>query len=127
MSPVNGDLGRRAEDDIPVWAWSRDDLPGSAPSAAWWHVSLPLLDPRGDRVGSMLLWQDGRLDGEALPHFHTIAGELREQVETKVLALWHLQSGMPLPAVAANGVSPSTPLPLNRRDRVHSGSGPRVA
>jgi UDP-GlcNAc:undecaprenyl-phosphate/decaprenyl-phosphate GlcNAc-1-phosphate transferase len=135
MSPVNGDLGRRAEDDIPVWAWSRDDLPGSAPSAAWWHVSLPLLDPRGDRVGSMLLWQDGRLDGDALPHFHTIAGELREQVESKVLALWHLQSGMPLPAaaVAANGSSsPSTPLPLNRRsgelrDRVHSGSGPRVA
>ena len=123
------------EDDVAVWAWSRDAVTSATPPAAWWHVSLPLLDNRGGLVGSMVLWQDGSLDGNALPHFHTIAGELREQVESKVLALWHLQSTPPLAMPAPVQAAPQpTTLPLNgrravgeARERMHSGSGPRVA
>lgn len=78
-------LDRRLDDDIAVWTWSRSEL--AEPSL--WEIKLPLLDRKGGRVGSLVLWQDGLGDETALAHIHTIAGELRGVVQGKVLALWH--------------------------------------
>jgi hypothetical protein len=56
-------------------------------------VRLPFLSEGGERVGSLVLWQD--LEGEAnLAHLHSIAGELRQQVERKILALWHVSEAL---------------------------------
>jgi UDP-N-acetylmuramyl pentapeptide phosphotransferase/UDP-N-acetylglucosamine-1-phosphate transferase len=75
---------RRSEDEVAVWAWSRN---GEA-HPAWWEIRLPLLDASGDRIGSLVLWQDGLASETSLSHLHTITGELRAQVQRKLLALW---------------------------------------
>jgi UDP-GlcNAc:undecaprenyl-phosphate/decaprenyl-phosphate GlcNAc-1-phosphate transferase len=131
------DPGRRTDDDVVVWAWSRE----SHPRAAWWHVSIPLVDTVGERIGCMVIWQDnsGVADTAALPHFHTIAGELRAVIEQKLLTLWHLapphaQSYIEsresirerLQGERAHSARLSGAV-TGERERMHSGRGPRVA
>jgi UDP-GlcNAc:undecaprenyl-phosphate/decaprenyl-phosphate GlcNAc-1-phosphate transferase len=115
-----GEPGRRAEDDVVVWAWSREPHP----RASWWHVSIPLVDTVGERLGCMVIWQDGAAEGAALPHFHTIAGELRTQIEHKLLTLWH---AAPMQARAYIESREAVRERVRERERVHSGRGPRVA
>jgi UDP-GlcNAc:undecaprenyl-phosphate GlcNAc-1-phosphate transferase len=112
-----GEPGRRADDDVVVWTCGRD----TEPRAAWWHVSLPLVDTHGDRLGCMVIWQEGAAQGAVLPHFHTIAGELRAQIEHKLLTLWHLSP----PRIEREPLRDPVRDPV--RERVHSGRGPRVA
>jgi UDP-GlcNAc:undecaprenyl-phosphate GlcNAc-1-phosphate transferase len=133
----NGEPGRRADDDVVVWAWSREPHA----RAAWWHVSIPLVDTVGERLGSMVIWQEsaGSDTSSALPHFHTIAGELRAQIEHKLLALWHLTPVHPRAYVEARESAYETARDAPReaaRERphgsrmngtAHSGRGPRVA
>ena len=72
-------------------------------AALWAGLALrePLLDDVGDGyllamllfaaasgVGSLVLWQDGAANDTSLSHMHTIAGDLRHEVELKLLALW---------------------------------------
>jgi UDP-GlcNAc:undecaprenyl-phosphate/decaprenyl-phosphate GlcNAc-1-phosphate transferase len=131
------DPGRRTDDDVVVWAWSRE----SHPRAAWWHVSIPLIDTVGERIGSMVLWQESSdiADTAALPHFHTIAGELRALIEQKLLTLWHLapphsqayiesresiRERMHAERVHAARLNGNG---TGERERIHSGRGPRVA
>jgi UDP-GlcNAc:undecaprenyl-phosphate/decaprenyl-phosphate GlcNAc-1-phosphate transferase len=124
-----GEPGRRADDDVVVWVCGRE----SHPLPTWWHVSLPLVDTVGERLGSMVIWQTGGADAAVLPHFHTIAGELRTQIEHKLLTLWHLS-----PVRSRSLADPREPVRerLNgdrvngdrtNGERAHSGRGPRVA
>src|SRR5579883_654724 len=77
---------RRADDEVVVWAWEpAEDL---EERSSWWHVSVPLLDGHGARFGSLLFWQTREAIDAPFLHFHLVAGELRERVEAKLLALW---------------------------------------
>jgi hypothetical protein len=117
------------EDDVPVWTWNAPDVPNVHPT--WWHVTLPFLDHDRRRFGSLVMWEDGIGVGSPFPHFHAISGDLRGQIEAKLLALWPvgvLRSG---PTVPADGVHPASlgAPPGDRaraRDRVPTGSGPAV-
>ena len=77
---------RRGDDEFAVWTWN----PNGATAADWWEIRLPLLDTVGGRIGSLVLWQHSRASETALSHFHTIAGQLREQVERKIQDLWRV-------------------------------------
>jgi hypothetical protein len=91
-------------------------------------VTLPFLDDRGSRIGSLTLWQAPDGVESPLPHFHAIAGELRGHVEAKLLTLWPGANG---PRATPSGGTPSGPdAPSGDRaweqGRVPSGSGPAV-
>ena len=75
---------RRLDDDVPVWAWHRSNVT----LAACWEIRLPFLAPSGERIGSLVLWQDGRAYDVCLADVHAIAHDLRGVVEQKLLALW---------------------------------------
>jgi hypothetical protein len=75
---------RRGDDEFAVWTWN----PNGSTEADWWEIRLPLLGATGGRIGSLVLWQHSRASETALSHFHTIAGQLREQVERKIQDLW---------------------------------------
>jgi UDP-GlcNAc:undecaprenyl-phosphate GlcNAc-1-phosphate transferase len=83
-SDRSGDAYRRLDDDVPVWAWHRSNVT----LAACWEIRLPFLAPSGERIGSLVLWQDGRGDDVSLADMHAIAHDLRAVVEQKLLALW---------------------------------------
>ena len=85
-SPVVERLaGRRRDEDVTVWSWSRT---GAAAMPDWWEIKLPFLNVRGDRIGSLVLWQDGMASDTSLSHMHAIAGEFRTEVQRKLLTLW---------------------------------------
>lgn len=77
--------GRRSDDEVTVWAWTRTE---GATLPDWWELRLPFVNTRGERIGSMILWQDGMASETSLSHFHAIAGEFRVAVQTKLLKLW---------------------------------------
>ena len=115
------------DDDVAVWTWNGEGTADVRPG--WWQVTLPFLDQRGDRFGSMVLWQEEIGADSLLPHFHAIAGDLRPQIEAKLLALWPI--GSPHEVVATTGRQAASPAPLGPgravgRDRVPTGSGPAV-
>jgi UDP-GlcNAc:undecaprenyl-phosphate GlcNAc-1-phosphate transferase len=128
--------GLAVEEEASVWVWSRELHPASG----WWHVSLPLTDPAGARLGSLVVWQDDELALRPfLPNFPTIAGELRVQLAAKLLSLWHSVPARQLPALGArvsDRVERHAERPAERSgdrtgdratERVQSGHGPRVA
>jgi hypothetical protein len=90
------DSYRRLDDDLPVWAWHRSNVT----LAACWEIRLPFLAPSGERIGSLVLWQDGRADDVSLTDMHAIAHDLRGVVEQKLLALWEPSHEDPDAAVA---------------------------
>ena len=77
-------LDRRADPDVPIWSWSRHD----AGDPCWWEIKLPLLTPSAERIGSLVLWQDGASSETSLSHMHTIARELSREIERKLSLLW---------------------------------------
>jgi len=93
------DTYRRLDDDVPVWAWHRSDVT----LAACWEIRLPFLAPSGERIGSLVLWQDGRGDDVSLADMHAIAHDLRSVVEQKLLSLWEPWTDAPEAAVAVAG------------------------
>ena len=104
---------RRLDDDVPVWAWHRSDVT----LAACWEIRLPFLAPSGERIGSLVLWQDGRGDDVSLADMHAIAHDLRSVVEQKLLALWQPWADEDDEAVAMAGdrpVTPDRPVPIAR-------------
>lgn len=78
-------LDRRIEDDIVVWSWSRN----GSPRVDWWEIRLPFVEAGSERLGSLVLWQDGAASETSLSHVHVIARELRVVVQRKLVALWH--------------------------------------
>src|SRR5579863_407567 len=124
------------EDDVAVWTWNAPDAPHLQPS--WWHVTLPLLGHDGRRFGSMVLWADGVGAGSPFPHFHAISGDLREQIEAKLLTLWPMGAGRrQAPGASVAAAAPVAAAPAvakgissgdraRGRDRVPTGSGPAV-
>jgi len=127
---------RADDDDVAVWTWH---APGQATiDFRWWQVTLPFLDPRGNRMGSLMLWQGpGGLESP-LPQFHAIAGELRGHIEAKLLALWPANgprtspvpgvpvSDAPVPGAPSTGrAEPAGDRPWDG-GRIPSGSGPAV-
>jgi UDP-GlcNAc:undecaprenyl-phosphate GlcNAc-1-phosphate transferase len=93
------DAYRRLDDDVPVWAWHRSNVT----LAACWEIRLPFLAPSGERIGSLVLWQDGRGDDVSLADMHAIAHDLRGVVEQKLLALWQPWADEPESVVAVAG------------------------
>jgi UDP-GlcNAc:undecaprenyl-phosphate GlcNAc-1-phosphate transferase len=107
------DAYRRLDDDVPVWAWHRSNVT----LAACWEIRLPFLAPSGERIGSLVLWQDGRGDDVSLADMHAIAHDLRSVVEQKLLALWQPWADEGDEAVAMAGDRPVTtdrPVPISR-------------
>jgi len=84
---------------VPVWTWRRADVT----LAACWEIRLPFLAPSGERIGSLVLWQDGRANDVSLADMHAIAYDLRAVVEQKLLALWEPWEQEPDAAVAMAG------------------------
>ncbi|HEX2780143.1 MAG TPA: MraY family glycosyltransferase, partial [Gemmatimonadaceae bacterium] len=82
--PLSG--GRRIDDDVPIWIWSR----AGAHDPAWWEIKLPLFRG-GDRIGAVTLWEDARTAEDPLAHLHVLAGELRTVMEQQLVALWGSQ------------------------------------
>ncbi len=78
-------LDRRLDDDVPVWTWTRSEL--AEPSL--WEIKLPLLDKLGQRVGSLVMWQDGLSSETSLSHMHTVARDLRTTLQRQIIACWH--------------------------------------
>jgi UDP-GlcNAc:undecaprenyl-phosphate GlcNAc-1-phosphate transferase len=104
---------RRLDDDVPVWAWHRSNVT----LAACWEIRLPFLAPSGERIGSLVLWQDGRGDDVSLADMHAIAHDLRSVVEQKLLALWEPWDESPEAAVAVAGdraIAGDRPVPIPR-------------
>jgi UDP-GlcNAc:undecaprenyl-phosphate/decaprenyl-phosphate GlcNAc-1-phosphate transferase len=93
---------RRLDDDVPVWAWHRSNVT----LAACWEIRLPLLAPSGERIGSLVVWQDRRGDDVSLADMHAIAHDLRAAVEQKLLDLWEPWSDAPEAAIAVGGDRP---------------------
>jgi hypothetical protein len=71
--------------------------------AACWEIRLPFLAPSGERIGSLVLWQDGRANDVSLADMHAIAYDLRAVVEEKLLALWEPWDAESKPVVAFAG------------------------
>jgi UDP-GlcNAc:undecaprenyl-phosphate/decaprenyl-phosphate GlcNAc-1-phosphate transferase len=93
---------RRLDDDVPVWAWHRSNVT----LAACWEIRLPLLAPSGERIGSLVVWQDRRGDDVSLADMHAIAHDLRAAVEQKLLDLCEPWSDAPEAAIAVGGDRP---------------------
>lgn len=126
-------LGTVDDDDVAVWTWSNPEATGVQP--AWWHLTLPFLDTQGERIGSLVLWQEAMgAAASPFPHFHAIAGDLRLQIEAKLLALWPVGTERGVVAPSGAYASPlgtpvqtaATALRGDPRSRVASGSGPAV-
>ena len=79
--PLTG--GRRIDDDVPIWVWSR----AGANDPAWWEIKLPLFNG-DDRIGAVTLWEDAKTADDPLAHLHVLAGELRTVMEQQLVALW---------------------------------------
>ena len=75
--------GRRIDDDVPIWIWSRAGLH----DPAWWEIKLPLFNGQ-DRIGAVTLWEDAQTAEDPLAHLHVLAGELRTVMEQQLVALW---------------------------------------
>jgi UDP-GlcNAc:undecaprenyl-phosphate GlcNAc-1-phosphate transferase len=78
--------GRAGDGEVTVWSWSA--VEPAAIDARCWQVTLPLLGAGQDRIGSLVMWQSPETIESPLPHFHAIAGELRQQIEGRLLSLW---------------------------------------
>ncbi len=118
--------GRAGGGEVTVWSWSAVD-PTSI-NARCWQVTLPLLDEGADRIGSLVIWQSPETVESPLPHLHAIAGELRRQIEGRLLSLWPVGADK-----RAEHVTGGAPARVGRRvpvgralDGVPSGSGPAV-
>ena len=108
-----GDDYRRLDDDVPVWAWHRANVT----LAACWEIRLPFLAPTGERIGSLVLWQDGRGDDVSLADMHAIAHDLRAVVEQKLLALWEPwepEAGAAMAVAGDRGVPPDRAIAIPR-------------
>ena len=112
-SSAGGEAYRRLDDDVPVWAWHKSDVT----LAACWEIRLPFLAPSGERIGSLVLWQDGRGDDVSLADMHAIAHDLRAVVEQKLLALWEPWDSEAEPAAVMAGdraISTDRPVGITR-------------
>ena len=114
---------RRLEDDVPVWSWHR----AGAGLAACWEIKLPLLGAVGERIGSLVLWQDGTGSDTSLSHMHTIASDLRHQVERKLVALWKPWADTPRATHEAFAAYRTVPLVIAIERAVHESDPERVA
>ncbi|HEX2780564.1 MAG TPA: MraY family glycosyltransferase, partial [Gemmatimonadaceae bacterium] len=116
---------RRRRDDVSIWT-----LRGSSPAEpSWWEINLPLTRVDGSRVGSLTLWHDGSARQTSLSYISTIARDLREAVENRILALWPAEAAAlaALEARLRDDLSPSLPADTTtpRREPVraaHQGS-----
>ncbi len=84
-------LSGRQADDFAIWTWSRS---GEA-ELNWWEIHLPLQGPGGECIGHLVLWQDDRDASAGLSHLHAIASDLRQEIQRKLLSLWHVGAVTP--------------------------------
>ena len=118
-NPVGRD--RRLEDDMVVWSWNRN----GAAHPGWWEIKLPLLDAAGQRIGSLIMWQDGMESETSLSHVHTIARDLRQAVQMKLLELWIPGSRSSSASASARSSDPVTSRPRALEDPPRKDEPPR--
>lgn len=81
----------RADDEVSVWMWSRSN----AVNTGWWEIRLPFLTGTNERFGTFVLWQSASAGETGLSNLHAIAGELRVELQRKILALWASEMSVP--------------------------------
>jgi UDP-GlcNAc:undecaprenyl-phosphate GlcNAc-1-phosphate transferase len=108
--PIAVALDLHVEDDVIVWNWCT----GSMVNPDWWEVVLPLMHPNGERVGSLVMWQDGMASETSLSHVHTIARELRRVVQEKLVALWPSATYAARALTSAEAHVPAGSAPIER-------------
>ena len=113
---------RRLDDDMIVWSWSRN----GAAHPEWWEIKLPLLDVGGQRIGSLIMWQDGMESETSLSHVHTIARELRQAVQVKLLELWIPGGRLNAAGASARAVDGVPPRPRTLEDLARKDDIPRA-
>jgi hypothetical protein len=85
------------DDEMPIWAWAAS----SDVEPAWWCVALPLLGPDERRMGSLVLWEDGRGNGASISYIQVISEHLREVLQRKLHGFeWAIAK-----AVSSDGVA----------------------
>ncbi len=119
--------GADAGAETAVWTWRTPEHQTADPE--WWQVTLPFLGDDGERVGSLVMWQTRDVVDSPFPHFHVLAGDLRAQIEGKLLALW--PTGPASRELALSFGTPMGSAPAGRErgramGRMPSGSGPAV-
>lgn len=68
------------DDEMPIWAWAAN----GETEPSWWCVALPLLGPDERRMGSLVLWEDGRSSGESISYIQVISQYLKEELQRKL-------------------------------------------
>ena len=116
-----GSNDRRIDDDVAVWNWTR----GRMPLAACWEIKLPFRGPGGDRIGSLVLWQSEAGEDVTLSQMHTIASELRHEVERKLVALWRPGTVRTITGEVVVPLPVAVELPGPERAARTLGDGPR--
>ncbi|HEY3113547.1 MAG TPA: MraY family glycosyltransferase [Gemmatimonadaceae bacterium] len=69
----------QSDDEIPIWAWAATHE--IEPSC--WRVALPLLGPDDRRMGSFVLWEDGRTASESISYIQVISAHLKCELQRK--------------------------------------------
>ena len=101
---MKGAPDRRFDDDVLVWSWKR-----AAPRNGAWEVRVPMHGPRGERIGSLLVWQDGTAVDPSLSHLNVVTRDLRAVVERQLWALWP-QDGLADGPLGGSGVARDVPV-----------------
>ena len=107
--PIGGD--RRLDDDVVIWSWRK---PHGRPAAAW-EVVVPLVGSRSERLGALLVWQDGTNADASLSHLHVVTRDLRMVLERQLAALWPAETALGGSAFGA-GSAGDRVLALRARD-----------
>jgi UDP-GlcNAc:undecaprenyl-phosphate GlcNAc-1-phosphate transferase len=102
---------RRLDDDIVVWSWRKPH----GRSASSWEVVVPLSGSRNERLGALLVWQDGSNADASLSHLHVVTRDLRLVLERQLAALWE-EDANAVPSPLRMGGAAERVLPLRVRD-----------
>jgi UDP-GlcNAc:undecaprenyl-phosphate GlcNAc-1-phosphate transferase len=85
------------QDELPIWAWTA----ANEVEPSWWCVALPLLGPDDRRMGSLVLWENGRGNGQSISYIQVISEHLREELQRKLHSFeWAIAKAVSSEAIA---------------------------
>lgn len=101
---------RRFDDDVLVWSWQDASRMGA------WEVRVPLAGPRGERFGSLLVWQEGKGTDTSLSHLNVVTHELRAAMERRLWAIWPREGLADLASGSGSSGGDERVVPFRTRD-----------